>query len=530
MRRRSIHQRAWWASILGLLVVALLASSSVLAVESHPGLEAEATYSEAVVAFHRKQSMQSLEILNGLLEDYPGYIPALELKALNLKSLGREEPLIQVYEELLKTKPEAESAPLHFELGSLQQRHKKSQEAKGHLLKSIELRFNLVPAHLLVGTIDFADGNMADAEAHFRYVKREGSSDMEMIATFYLGLINFKRGSGAVGAGYILEARDLVRSKLKGPQPSAMASELRAPIEQILEPFKKSQWFSNISILGQYDSNISQIPTAATSQQGSGMATPKTTILAGVGYMSAPLSVVQWIPSYRFNTNKNFSESAHTLEYASNTASLAMNYRPLGRLAWGLKGELTHTFQNQARDSADASAGYVYRQYSLAGDFGPYLKWARSEELQLNLEFSVKPLVNYSDSTLGGTGYGGKVSYRRDGSTRYFNPTLTLAYDVSGTENLDYSSVSKSLSANNVIRLPGDNQLTLGADFGLTDYARATTVRNDTSITGRANLARPVNRAWTLLADFSYQSNQSNLSGTYSYARWQAGFGASYSR
>lgn len=516
-------------AIFGLLWV-LFGSSLCLAVESHPGLEAEASYSEAVVAFHRKQVRESLQILNRLLDDQPDYVPALELKALNLKTLGKDEQLMEVYEELLKNKPEAERAPLYYELGSLQQRFKRPQEAKANLLRAIEGRFNLVPSHLLVGTIDFADGNLADAEAHFKYVRREGSSDMEMLATFYLGLINFKKGSGALGAGYILEARDLAAKKLRADPRSPMASELKAPIDQILDPFKKSQWFSNVSLLGQYDSNISQIPTAATSQQGTDTASSKSTMLAGFGYMSPPLAAVQWVPSYRFNTNKNFSETAHTLEYASNTASLALNLRPLGRISGGLKAELTHTFQNQLKDETDSTGGYVYRPYSLSADIGPSVKWVQGENLQLTADFSVRPQINYSQATLGGTGWGARLGYRRDGAMRYFNPSVSLGYDVSGTRDLEYASVAKSAGLSNLLRLPGDNQLTLGLDLGLTDYDQASSPRHDVSTTLKANLSRPVNATWTLLADLSYQANSSNIPGTYSFNRWQAGVGASFSR
>lgn len=478
------------------------------------------------MAFHRKQVRESLSILDGLLRDNPEYVPALELKALNLKTLGREEQLTEVYEKLLTVKPEAERAPLHFELGALQQRFKKPKEARINLLKSIDAGFNLVPAHLLVGMIDFAAGSLADAERHLKYVRSEGASEMEVLATFYLGLINLKRGSGALGAGYVLDARDLAQKK----SSSAMAREIEAPIAQILEPFKKSQWFSNVSFLGQYDTNILQIPTAATAQQGSGSTTAKSTVLAGFGYMSAPLAALQFVPSYRFNTNKNFSEAAYAYQYANNTVALALNVRPLGRVAGGLKGELTHTFQNQTKDANDSAAGYIYRQYSLSGDFGPYLKWTQSEDLQLLLEFSARPQVNFQQSDLGGMGLGTRLNYRRDGATRYFNPTLTLSHDRSGTRNTTYAAQATTVSVTNVLRLPGDYQLTLGTDYVMTRYPDAVPLRSDNTMTVRGNLARPINGRWTLLADLSFLSNSSNIPGTYSYTRWQAGFGASFSR
>ncbi len=509
----------------GLLAALLFHPSLSLAVESHPGLEAEAAYSEAMVAFHRKQTIESLHILNRLLGENPEYIPALELKALNLKTLGRDQEMIEVYAKLLEVKPVAERGPLYYEIGTLQQKYKKPEAARRNLLKAIGANFNVVPSHLLVGMIDFTEGNLADAEVHFDYVRREGSSDLEMLSTFYLGLINLKRGIGSLGAGYIMEARDLAAKK----KDSQMARDLSGSIQQILEPFKKSQWFANLSMLGQYDSNISQIPTAATAQQGSGNSTIKSTLLAGFGHMGAPLSTIQWVPSYRFNTNRNFASDSRTLEYASNTVSLAMNVRPLARFSWGFKADATHTFQNQAIDSTDLTQGYLFRQFSLSGDIGPYVRWTKNEQLQLLLEVSLRPQINFQQADLGGTGKGARLTYRRDSPSRYFNPSLTASYDASGTENLTFNSVAKSLSFSNLLRLPGDYQAVLGADFALTDYADALPVRRDLTGTLRGNVSRPINARWTLLGSFSFVANRSDVSGSFTYDRMQAGVGASYS-
>ncbi|MFN7685972.1 MAG: tetratricopeptide repeat protein [Oligoflexia bacterium] len=497
------------------------------AVESHPGLEAEASYSEAVVAFHRKQSGESIQILNRLLQENPSHIEALELKALNLKALGREKEMLSVYEMLLKAKPPSEHGPLYFELGSLQHRQNKPALAKRNLLKAIELQFNAVPAHLLVGMMDFNLGDLGSAESHFKIVNSQDSTELEMVASFYLGLINLKRGRGGIGAGYILNASDLAEKKKKDSQ---MAQNLSGPIQRILEPFSQSRWFMNVSMLGQYDSNISQIPTAATAQQGTGIGTAKTTVLAGFGYMSAPLSLIQFVPSYRFNANKNFSETARVLEYASNTVTLALNVRPLGLLTGGIKGELTHTFQNQPLDTNDSSAGYVYRQFSLAGDLGPYVRWTPNENLQLMLEVSVRPQVNYAQSDLGGTGYGAKLSYRRDAPSRSFNPGLSFAYSQSGTQNLSFDATAYTLSFSNLFRLPGDYQATTSLDLASTRYAQAVPERQDSTVALRGTVVRPITATLSLLADASFVMNRSNISGSFTYDRWQTGIGVSFTR
>ncbi len=489
----------------------------VLAAESHPGLEAEAAYSEAVIAYHLKKLKLSNEIIDELLQKNPKHIEALELKALNLKELGKERERIPVLRQVLLAKPENQRGAVFFELGLLYQKFGDAKQARRHFEGAAKLGFNLVPASLLAGMIAFNDADMGGAEGHMRTVRSRGSTEMELAGSYYLGLINFKRGSGALGAGYMLDAQRLARENPGLP----MSQQLSGPINQVLDPFKKSQWFTNLSVLAQYDSNILQLPTSASVQQGSNEATPKTTILAGFGYMGSPLSEVQFVPSYRFNTNKNFGSNLESFEYASNTLALAMNWRPLARFSAALKGELTHSFQN----STDS-----YRSFTLAGDFGPSFKWVQSENLQLQLDASYRPLINFAQADFGGTGMGVRLSYRRDGATRYFNPVASASWDHSGTRNTSFRSTALSGSLSNLLRLPNDHQLTPGIDYIRTDYALADPVRNDTTLVMRMAWARPVSAQWTYLGDFSYTANTSNLSGAFTFNRWVVGFGVSYTR
>jgi tetratricopeptide (TPR) repeat protein len=502
---------------LGLVVGTVSPSSLVLAAESHPGLEAEATYSEAVIAYHQRKLKLSLQIIDGLLKQYPSDLQSLELKSLNLKELGREKERVPLLRKILEVKPENERGPVHFELGLLQQKGGRLDDARKSFEASAALGFNVVPARLLAGMIAFNAADMAGTEMNMREVRSLGSTDMQIAGSYYLGLVNFKRGSAALGAAYLLEARQLA---LKNPG-LPLARELIGPIEQVLEPFRKSQWFTNISVLGQYDSNILQLPTSATVQQGSSQATPKTTILAGFGYLGAPLAELQFLPSYRFNTNKNFGSGLESFEYASNTLALAVNWRPLARFTAGVKGELTHSFQNSQGS---------YRSFTAAGDAGPYLKWTQSESLQFQLEGSIRPLINFAQSDFGGTGRGLRLSYRRDGATRFWNPTFTLGRDFSGTRNATFRTTANALSISNLVRLPGDHQLTPGIDYVRTDYLDADPVRLDKTLVLRMAYARPVSARWTTLGDLSFTSNRSNLPGSFTFERWVASVGFSYSR
>jgi hypothetical protein len=502
---------------LALAFGSFASSSLVLAAESHPGLEAEATYSEAVIAYHQRKLKLSLQIIDGLLKQNPDYLAALELKSLDLKELGKEQERVPILKKILAIKPEAERGPVYFEVGLLQQKAKKFDDARRSFEASAALGFNVVPARLLAGMIAFNAADLAGAEANMREVYRLGSTEMQLAGAYYLGLVNFKRGSAALGAGYLFDARRLARNN---PQLQ-LARDLAKPIEQVLEPFGKSQWYLNLSVLGQYDSNILQLPTSADVQQGSSKSAPKSTILAGFGYLGAPLSEVQFVPSFRFNTNKNFGTGLESYEYASNTLALAANWRPLSRFSGGIKGEVTHSFQHFEGS---------YRSFTAAGDFGGFLKWTQSENLQLQFDASLRPLANFAQPDFGGSGKGFRLTYRRDGATRFWNPIITLSRDLTGTRNALFRATARTTSISNLVRLPGDHQLTPGVDYVLTDYLDAVPVRNDKTLVLRMAYARPISAQWTTLGDLSYTSNQSNIPGAYTFNRWVAAIGFSYSR
>jgi tetratricopeptide (TPR) repeat protein len=503
--------------VLGLATGTYASSSFVLAAEGHPGLEAEATYSEAVIAYHQRKLKLSLQIIDGLLKQNPDYLAALELKSLGLKELGMEKERGPILKKILSIKPEAERGPIYFEVGLRLQKAKKFDDARRSFEASAERGFNVVPARLFAGMIAFNAADMAGAEANMREVYRRGSTEMQLAGAYYLGLVNFKRGSAALGAGYLLEARRLAR---KNPELQ-LARDLSKPIKQVLEPFGRSQWYLNLSVLGQYDSNILQLPTSADVQQGSSKSAPKSTILAGFGYLGAPLSEFQFVPSYRFNTNKNFGTGLDSYEYASNTLALAVNWRPLSRISGGLKGEVTHSFQHFEGS---------YRSFTAAGDIGGFVKWTQSENLQLQLDASVRPLANFAQSDFGGTGQGIRLTYRRDGATAFWNPTITYSRDLTGTQNAAYRATAGTVSFSNLVRLSGDHQLIPGFDYVKTDYLESVPVRNDRTFVLRMAYARPISAQWTTLGDFSYTSNQSNIAGTYTFNRWVAAIGVSYSR
>src|SRR6185437_5849313 len=130
-----------------LLLACVLLSTIAFGEESHPGLGIESQYSEAVLAFNRKQNDEALRILNGILEKHPDYTAALELKALTLRSEGKDRDAVDEYLKLIKLKPESERGPYYFEIGVVCYRLKKMERAREYLERAILLHFNESASH-----------------------------------------------------------------------------------------------------------------------------------------------------------------------------------------------------------------------------------------------------------------------------------------------------------------------------------------------------------------------------------------------
>ena len=121
------------------ILLMLTASAGARAEESHPGISVEPLYSEAVIAFNKKNSEEALRILNQLLKQDPRHVDALQLKALTLKTRGDDKEAIDTYTRLISLKPERETGAYHFELGVIYNRMKSAALSETHFRKAIQL-------------------------------------------------------------------------------------------------------------------------------------------------------------------------------------------------------------------------------------------------------------------------------------------------------------------------------------------------------------------------------------------------------
>jgi tetratricopeptide (TPR) repeat protein len=490
--------------------------------ESHPGLAAEAMYAEALLAYNQKRYGEAAKILDEAMRTDPKNIPVLEMRALTLKIEGNDPKSVEVYRKLIELKPKEQRAPYHFELGTIYQKHKKYDAARAHFSQALAAKYNVVPTHFYLGSMDFTDGNLDPAEKHFRYVLRRGPPELKVASMYFLGLVNFRAGYGASGTAHILAAKSMADRLPDDPG----ARTIGQATTKILEPFSQPQWFVNATFTGQYDSNVGQIPLGITDPaQLSGKETSKVLVSAGAGRMTAPLSTLQLVGSYRASYNKNLNSQTKAFEYFTHTGSLYFNLTPLAELSGGLKTEGSFLFQNQAGATADT---YTFGKSSLTFTVGPFMKWQVLRSLAIQLETTYRTQTSYVSPTASGQAISARLEARSSGKTRLFNPGGNVNFEKSNTEGLDTRYTAFGGGVSNAFSLNERDTITLSVDLLSTTYPEAAVERSDLNFPIRANWAHVMNSHWSLLLDASYTNNSSNIPTSYSYNRLLAGLGVAW--
>lgn len=509
---------------LGLMALGAWPASGARAEEAHPGIGVESMYSEAVLAYNRKQSDEAVSILDRLLQGQPNHVEALELKALALKEKGKDAQSLDVYRKLLELKPPHERGPYHFQVGVIFNDEKKPELARPHFEQAVLLKFNEVPSHLFLGLISFNAGDFFAAQGHFEQVSKHGSTELKVVARYYLGMVNFKSGFAAGGTSELIAARKL---SVEVPE-SKMARDIRGAAEKILEPFNQGQWFANLAVLTGYDSNIAQISTQgqASSTASSGMSTPKMTFSGGIGHMDSPLQTMQLVGSLRSSFNRNFNSLTHSYEYASATGSVYLNFTPLQTWSWGLKFEGTSTFQNQLQDGS--TDRYLYAPYNFSGETGAFFRnnWDRYNQYQLDLY--LRPAKYVSDDSQTGHSLYARGSWRHDTGSKAWNPGSYLSVEKSTTTSLDYGYQSVGAGVYDVLRPGTRDTINLSLDIYQRNYPQASLARTDRNFVLRTNLVHALMGRYSILGDLSYTKNISTIEESYSYNEWNFSVGVSW--
>ena len=515
-------------SIIPCLLLAgftgLFGSGIANADESHPGIGLESQYSEAVLAFDRQQIDKAVGILNQILAEHPDYTQALELKALALRTEGKDRLAIDEYLKLIKIKPEKERGPYYFEIGVLCYRNKNNKIARQYLERAISLNTNVAAAHLFLGMMSFGSDQTQEAESHFVEVDRLGLPEMKVVARYYLGLIYLKGGSPAHGTREFAQAKELA---LTLPD-SKMASDTLAGLDKVLAPFNKGQFFGSATLQIEYDSNISETPSSAAVQtQASNTSTVEAVFNGGVGYMSPAMDPIQWVGSYQLSYNYNFNSAVKEFEYLSNIGSIYLNYHVLSDISGGIKLQGNYTFQNQPNDPTNLNGSYTQTRYSLSGELGPYFYAQIAQHYRLQTELYVRPQDFYTDPDLSGTDYVLRFTIQRETPDLYLNPGLSLTLEDNSAAGGDFKYRGYTVSLFDTLRPTSKDLINGGLDLISYDYYTNSQGRSDFTISPHISLLHNLGAKWALTGQLSYTTNSSTVPTSYSYNRFVIGAGIS---
>ena len=514
--------------------------------EAHPGSMIEPLMSEALINYNTKKPKDALQYLERLLEVDHKNIDALELQALILKSQGQDRDALRSYLRLLKLKQGKERAPYHFEIGLIYFRAKKYDRMRRHLLRSAHYDFNYRTSHFFMGMADFQSKNYSRAEGHFEEVVGGGAPELEIASMFYLGVISLKNGFASLGISRLIEAKDYAEDY----KENELVKGIYAAAKKALESFDENKFFGNVTLMGQYDSNVPRISDATTSPTDTtsfDYTTAKKSIkaigMASVGYATSPIDPWQWLGSYRASYNYNFNRNAQGYEYFNQTLSNVFTSGALKRTTFGAKLDGNLSFQNIQSESNTSQ--YAYGIYTADGSVSPFFRQRFLKHFVAGLEVEGKYSKNFTDysgvastdatitskinsKTTGWTA-SGKLNLSVELSST-FSPNLYGGYKYVVTEGIDQKARIIVVGVSNTARLIEKLRLTLSLDYSRSSYPERTSgSRTDNMYTARVNAYYSFQKWLAFLAGGGYTFNQSNIPDSYQYSQWDASIGTSLS-
>jgi tetratricopeptide (TPR) repeat protein len=527
-------------SLLRLAVVFVVALGSGV-VRAEIASELEPDYAEATLAYNSKEYNRAITILNELQKKAPKTVEFLELKAITLKASKKEIEASKVYQELIQVlsksgKEKKEIAPYAFELGVLNFNEKKYAQAEQYLSYSFRNGFNTDVSLFYLGMVSVQKQDWGVAESRLQRVLQSELNDIKPATHFYLAQTHFKNNSPSRGFDQLLKAKNLSESFQERADISAegkqMASQIKGAADQALAPFDKSQWFANMTFTSGYDDNVLLVPTdTAGSQDISGKSTLKSSLGIGLGYASSPLRTLQWVPSARFNLNKNYNKDSSSGEFSDSTVSLYVTKDALAAFTYGLKTEGSVVFQND-RDAVTGSS--TYRLFSTYTQLAPYTKWDFHRKWTLGAELGAKKLDFNGEEDVqttfrrSGMVYTFKITGLNKRGKKYFNPSYTLKYEINdAAEGTEFKSSAYGAQVLNVMHLT-HWEFTQILDFTRTLFSDSSADRKDANWVASLVATRKIGPRWGLIASGDYTINLSTVPASFKYNRYSMNAGVSY--
>ncbi len=525
-------------SLLVILTVGSIGPMSSATAEIANELEPD--YAEAVLEYNSQKYDNALKLLSEIQKKAPKTVEVLELKAITFKALKDEKGAADVYRDLvqLKTKEgkdKKEIAPYAFELGVIRYNEKNWKQAEQYLSYSAKNGFNVEVSRFYLGLIQSQTENWNQAESNFKDTLKGNVEELKPPAHYYLAQVYFKLGYPADGFGHLIDAKKTAQKFIDRedvqPESKKMAEQVRSAADATLAPFDKSQMFASFTFMTGYDSNVLLVPSETTTTSASGKSTVKSLLSVGAGYATSPLRTFQYVPSVRFNLNKNFNGSSYSGEFADTTFSLYVTKDALAPVSLGLKTEGTFVFQTQADAATGAKSYHLYDNTLL---LSPYAKWDYSKSWTFSGETGYRITSYTGEDTVSetlkrsGSTILFKFSAQNKRTSTTFNPTYVAHIDLTSTKGTEYDSTIMGVQLVNSMKL-GKVDFTQVLAIDKTSYGTSSTNRSDTLVMLALQASKKIGPRWALVSSADYSKNGSSDSASYSYNKFSLNVGVGYS-
>lgn len=531
----------WAGFLVRRVIVGAVIAISISGAQADIPNAVEPDYAEAVLNYSSKNYDRAVAILNEIQAKAPDSVEILELKAIALKASNKSDQAGKVYLDLIRlkskdSKDKKEIAPYAFEMGMLRFNEKNFGESEKFFDFAAKNDFNKDVSIFYLGMISMQTEKWDAAEARFREVLDGRTEDMKPAAQLYIAQTYFKRGEGSTGFNYLIDARRAAKAVIArddlGEESKAMSKQVLAAADKTLGPFDKAAWFGSFSVNLGYDSNIVLAPSDVTgSSDITGKSTFKSTLALGVGYASSPLNMYQFVPSLKFNVNRNFNNDSRSYEFADTTLSVYMNRNALASNTWGAHAEYTTIFQNDYDTAAQKS---LFRLYNTTITLAPYLKNELSKRLNLSSELGAK-FNNYNgDDTVSDTlKRSGVAPYLRFSLTHkapsnFWKPIYSARIERNKTKGTEYRSTLLGLSVANGFQWK-DLDWSQTLDLSKTDYPDSSTTRADKMLYISAAVSKKLTPKVSALFSLDFTQNWSSDASSYEYNRYNLTTGVTYS-
>ncbi|HUP56310.1 MAG TPA: hypothetical protein VM598_02580 [Bdellovibrionota bacterium] len=439
---------------------------------------------------------------------------------------------------LAEKRDRKETAPYVFEIGLIRLKQKRRREARESLQYSLEQGFNPVACHYFLGTLEYEDENLIEAELHFRQVVASRVDELRAVSAYYLGQILSRLDDGTRASRNFLLARNLSFQQATDaralPETKALAGKILSSVLPLIEPLDHGHWFGSFALLSAYDTNVLSVPSTSLSDSSSGpsQASAKGIARFGLGYATSPLDSLQLVPSYEGSVNYNLNQETKSGQFFTHDLEIYVTENALASSSWGLKLEGLGIFQFQTDPESGSGS---YSPYSLTALIGPYFRSEIQPKTILTVELYGGLLTNYTDPNVSevfrrsGPQELLRLSLRRDTRQAAWNPGIGLTLEAAQPEGSEFKAMGATLQLNDRLFPSDRTTLVFGLDLGAALYSsRPGENRHDEIVSLLGNIVHRVPGGWSILGSVQGIRNFSNIEDTYGYTRLVAAAGVGY--